>query len=145
MPPGIQARGFEFTAYLTAEHFHQFADNHAEGLVELDSASNALIEAAKPRLREHFRIKEAAWSRDKIQEWVEAAIYPYEGAAADPIEINERQQLFDVVALNLADYSADFEKYPPKQKKLLLQLLKAAIETGATNLLDSGESDRPAK
>jgi len=134
MPPGIQARGFEFTAYLTAEHFQQLADNHAEGLVELDPASNALIETAKARLREHFRAKEATRSRDKIQEWVEAAIYPYEGAAADPIEINERQ-LFDVVALNLADYSPDFEKSPPNQKKLVLQLIKAAIETGATNLL----------
>ncbi|WP_442678328.1 ATP-binding protein [Sphingomonas sp. ASY06-1R] len=134
MPPGIQARGFEFTAYLTAEHFQQLADNHAEGLVELDPTSNALIEAAKARLREHFRTKEAARSRDKIQEWVEAAIYPYDGAAADPIEINERQ-LFDVVALNLADYSPDFDKSPPKQKKLVLQLIKAAIETGATNLL----------
>lgn len=134
MPPGIQARGFDFTAYLTAEHFQQLADNHAEGLVELDRASNALIETAKARLREHFRTKEAARSRDKIQEWVEAAIYPYDGVAADPIEMNERQ-LFDVVALNLADYSADFDKSPPKQKKLVLQLIKAAIETGATNLL----------
>ena len=134
LPPGIQARGFEFTAYLTAEHFQQLTDDHTEGLVELDAASNALIEAAKARLREHFRTKEAARSREKIQEWVEAAIYPYEGAAADPIEINERQ-VFDVVALNLADYSADFEKSPPKQKKLILQLIKAAIETGATSLL----------
>lgn len=134
MPPGIQARGFEFTAYLTAEHFQQLADNHAEGLVELDRASNALMETAKARLREHFRTKEAARSRDKIQEWVEAAIYPYDGVAADPIEMNERQ-LFDVVALNLADYSADFDKSPPKQKRLILQLIKAAIETGATNLL----------
>lgn len=134
MPPGIHARGFEFTAYLTAEHFQQLADSHTEGLVELDPASNALIEAAKAQLREHFRTKEAMRSRDKIQEWVEAAIYPYEGAASNPIEINERQ-LFDVVALNLADYSADFDKSPPKQKKLVLQLIKSAIETDATNLL----------
>ena len=134
MAPGIQARGFEFTAYLTAEHFQDLADDNTEGLVELDAKSSLLIDAAKARLREHFRNKEAERSRDKIQEWVEAKIYPYEGAAADPIEVNERQ-LFDVVALNLADYSADFEKSPPKQKKLILQLIKAAIETGASNLL----------
>ncbi|MDX2103129.1 MAG: ATP-binding protein [Alphaproteobacteria bacterium] len=133
LPPGIQARGFEFTAYLTADHFQQLADGHIEGLVELDRASIMLIEATKAQLREHFRTKEAARSRDKIREWVEAAIYPYEGAAANPIEVNERQ-LFDVVALNLADYSADFEKSPLKQKKLVLQLIKAGIETGATGL-----------
>ncbi|WP_165799531.1 ATP-binding protein [Sphingomonas oleivorans] len=134
MPPGIQARGFEFTAYLTSEHFQKLADDNTEGLVELDPASTMLIESAKAKLREHFRSKEAERSRDKIQEWVEAKIYPYEGIAADPIEVNERQ-LFDVVALNLADYSADFDKSPPKQKKLVLQLIKAAIETGASNLL----------
>jgi len=134
MPPGIQARGFEFTAYLTSEHFQKLADDNVEGLVELDPASNLLIEAAKAKLREHFRSKEAERSRDKIQEWVEAKIYPYEGAAADPIEVNERQ-LFDVVALNLADYSIEFEKSPPKQKRLVLQLIKSAIETGASNLL----------
>ncbi|ARJ65036.1 hypothetical protein WV31_04850 [Magnetospirillum sp. ME-1] len=134
MAPGIQARGFEFTAYLTAEHFQALADDNTEGLVELDVGSNLLIDAAKARLREHFRSREAERSRDKIQEWVENKIYPYEGAAADPIEVNERQ-LFDVVALNLADYSAEFEKSPPKQKKLVLQLIKAAIETGAGNLL----------
>ena len=134
MPPGIQARGFEFTAYLTADHFQDLADDNTEGLVELDAASNALIEAAKARLREHFRTKEAERSRDKIQEWVDANIYPYEGPAADPIEVNERQ-LFDIVALNLSDFSADFEKSPLRQKKLVLQLIKAAIETGASNLL----------
>lgn len=134
MPPGIQARGFEFTAYLTAEHFQQLVEDHTESLVELDPASNELIEASKSQLREHFRVKAAVRSRDKIQEWVDAAIYPYDGVATNPIEINERQ-LFDVVALNLADYSADFDKSPPKQKKLVLQLIKAAIETGAANLL----------
>ncbi len=134
MPPGIQARGFEFTAYLTAEHFQQLADDHTEGLVDLDPVSTALIEAAKTKLREHFRNREVERSRDRIKEWVEASIYPYEGVAVDPIEINERQ-LFDVVALNLADYSADFEKSSQKQKKLVLQLIKAAIETSAENLL----------
>ena len=89
----------------------------------------ALVEASKAKLREHFRERETERSRGKIQEWKEAKIYPYEGKAADPIEINERQ-VFDVVALNLADYSPEFERAPSKQQKLILQLVKAAIETG---------------
>ena len=127
--PGIHARGFDFTAYLTADHFQVLADANTEGLVELDPPSMALIEASKLKLREHFREREAERSRSKIQEWKEAKIYPYEGKASDYIEINERQ-VFDVVALNLADYSPDFERAPPKQQKLILQLVKAAIETG---------------
>lgn len=131
--PGIQARGFDFSAYLTADHFQYLADNNTEGLVDLDPPSMALVEASKAKLREHFREREAERSRGKIQEWKEAEIYPYEGKASDPIEVNERQ-LFDVVALNLADYSSDFEKAPPKQQKLILQLVKAAIESGPSAL-----------
>lgn len=131
--PGIQARGFDFTAYLTAEHFQTLAETNTEGLVELDRRAVALIDASKSKLREHFRERESERSRNKIQEWKEAQIYPYEGKASDLIEANERQ-VFDVVALNLADYSHDFERSPPKQQKLVLQLLKATIETGASAL-----------
>ncbi len=129
MAPGIHARGFDFTAYLTADHFQDLADDNTEGLVELDPPSMALVEATKAKLREHFREREAERSRGKIQEWKDAKIYPYEGKTSDPIEINERQ-VFDVVALNLADYSPEFDKAPSKQQKLILQLVKAAIETG---------------
>lgn len=129
MAPGIHARGFDFTAYLTADHFQDLADDNTEGLVELDPPSMALVEATKAKLREHFRERESERSRGKIQEWKEAKIYPYEGKTSDPIEINERQ-VFDVVALNLADYSPEFDKAPSKQQKLILQLVKAAIETG---------------
>lgn len=129
MAPGIQARGFDFTCYLTSEHFQVLADDNAEGLVELDPPSMALVEAAKVRLREHFRLREAERSRSKIQEWKESKVYPYEGKASGPIEVNERQ-VFDVVALNLADYSPDFDRAPAKQQKLILQLVKAAIESG---------------
>ena len=133
MAPGIQARGFDFTAYLTADLFAQLAEENREGLAELDPSTIALTEVAKAKLREHFRSKESERSRSKIKEWQEAKIYPYEGDTLNPIERNERQ-VFDVVALNLADYSADFERAPPKQQKLILQLIKAAVETGPSNL-----------
>jgi hypothetical protein len=66
MSPGIQARGFDFTAYLTADLFQQMADENREGLVELDPSATALIEVAKAKLREHFRKKESERSRSKI-------------------------------------------------------------------------------
>lgn len=134
MQPGIHARGFEFTAYLTSEYFQQLVDGGTESLAELDHVATALIDSAKVRMRQHFREREAERSRGKIQEWKDAKIYPYEGQAQDPIAVNERQ-VFDIVALNLADYSNDFDKAPEKQKKLILQLVKAAVETGPSNLL----------
>jgi len=133
MSPGIQARGFDFTAYLTADFFQEMANENRESLVELDPSAITLIEAAKAKLRAHFRQKESERSRSKIQEWKDAKIYPYEGVTSNPIQRNERQ-VFDVVALNLADYSNDFEKAPPKQQKFILQLIKATIETGTSTL-----------
>ncbi len=133
MAPGIQARGFDFTAYLTSKYYQKLADSNTESLVELDPVANALIESAKDKLREYFRKREVELSRGKIQEWKDARIYPYEGITSDPIERNERQ-VFDVVALNLADYSSEFEKTPIKTQKLILQLIKTAVETGGTSL-----------
>lgn len=133
MAPGIHARGFDFTAYLTADLFQEMVNENVEGLVELDPAATALIEVAKAKLREHFREKESERSRTKIQEWQQAQIYPYEGATTDPIQRNERQ-VFDVVALNLSDYSSDFEKAPLQQQKLIFQLVKTAIESGTSSL-----------
>ena len=133
MQPRIHARGFNFTAYLTSDYFQKLVDSNTETLAELDPVATALLEAAKNRMRQHFREREVERSRGKIQEWKDAKIYPYEGQADDPIEVNERQ-VFDIVALNLADYSNDFEKASDKQKKLILQLMKAAVESGPSNL-----------
>ena len=99
----------------------------------LDSPSMALIDAAKDALRTHFREREAERSRQKITEWQEQKIYPYVGNVSSPIERNERQ-VFDVVALNLADYSSEFEKASPRTQKLIFQLVKTAVETGPSAL-----------
>lgn len=133
MAPGIQARGFNFTAYLTSQHFQELADENREGLIELDRPSQALIEAAKDAMRVHFREREAERSRAKIEEWKATGIYPYSGTVIDPVERNERQ-VFDVVALNLSDYSSEFEASPKKTQKLIFKLLKAAVESGPTVL-----------
>ncbi len=110
-------------------YFETFDLENTNHLSEFDVLTNRLIEIAKDKLRDHFGHREVVRSREKIQEWQNANIYPFEGSASDPIERNERQ-VFDVVALNLSDYSNDFDKAPLKQRKLILQLLKAAIENG---------------
>ena len=135
VPPGIQARGHNFTAYLTSDYFQELADDNREGLAELDGKTASLVDAAKNALRKHFREREAIRSREKIEQWKKDGVYPYSGPAQDPIERNERQ-LFDVVALNLADYSAEFENSSKKNRQLVMQLLKAAVETGPAILPD---------
>lgn len=133
MPPGIHARGFEFTAYLTSDYFGDLAAENREGLVELDPTATTLIDSAKDKLREHFRSRDLDRSRDKIQEWKDTKLYPYASAPASAIERNE-QQVFDAVALSLADYSIEFERAPEKQQKLILRLLRLAVESGPSSL-----------
>lgn len=133
MVPGIRARGFNFTAYLTADHFQVLADEDREGLIDLDPVSQAIISEAKEAMRAHFRERETQRSRAKIDEWQKEGVYPYSGQAKDPIDRNERQ-IFDVVALNLSDYSSEFENSPKKTQKLIFQLLKAAVESGPATL-----------
>lgn len=133
-PPGIQAKGFEFTAYLEADHFSALADDNAEGLAELDPIAIGLINGAKDQLREHFREREADRARERIARWKSQQIYPYSGEASSPIERNERQ-VFEVVALSLADHSEDFEKSSDGQKQLVLQLIKTAVENGPASLV----------
>lgn len=133
MSPGIQARGFNFTAYLSSPHFEVLADENRESLVELDPASEALINASKDQLRTHFRNREGERSKGKIEEWKAAEIYPYEGEPSDSIESSERG-VFNVVAVNLADYSSDFDKSTPETQKLIFQLVKSAVETDPKTL-----------
>ncbi len=128
MPPGIQARGFVFTAYLTSDYFQEMADQNTTGVVELDAKANLLIESAKSKLRDHFGAKEADRSREKVEGWKKARIYPYQGDITDSIDRNERQ-IFDVIALNISDYSSDFDSSSMKQKKFIFQLLRSAIES----------------
>jgi hypothetical protein len=127
--PSIRARGFRFTAYLASTHFDSFEGDNNEALLPLDGDTKLLIEAAKDHLREHFREREAELARDRVDEWISLDIYPFAGEPDDPLTRSERQ-IFDVLAVNLADYSKAFERSPREAKKVTFGLLKAALETG---------------
>jgi hypothetical protein len=123
---GIQAPGFNFTAYLKSEYFKELEEQNAL-LEDLDPNLKKIVGSARNKLREHFR-KRAAESASKIvEEWKEEKIYPYVGEAKNIIEETERQ-VFDVVALSLHDYLPDFQSADRKNKKLTFALLKQAVE-----------------
>ena len=127
--PGIRARGFHFTAYLASTYFDNFSDDNNDALLTLDVDATRLIEAAKDKLRDYFREREAEIARTRVDEWITQEIYPFQGEASDPLARSERQ-IFDVLAVNLADYSKAFEESAPEAKKVTFGLLRAALETG---------------
>lgn len=127
IPVGIQAPGFDFTAYLKSPLVRQLDASGSLILEEIDPELSTIIETARTKLREHFRQRAAEQSVEVVRSWKSEKIYPYEGEPKNIIEEAERQ-VFDVVALNLNSYLPDFERSEKKSKKLSLQLIRQALE-----------------
>ncbi|HPG67941.1 MAG TPA: ATP-binding protein [Candidatus Hydrogenedentes bacterium] len=132
--PGIHARGFRFTAYLRSSYLREL---QTQGLLDLEDIApdlQKILDAAKSKLRDHFRKREAAEARSVIEEWKQEKVYPYQGEPADVLETAERQ-VFEVVALNIHDYLPDFEEAELGNKRLALRLLRHALETRPTTIV----------
>ncbi|MEL7483667.1 MAG: ATP-binding protein [Planctomycetota bacterium] len=122
---GIQAKGYNFTAYIRSDFLR---DNQA--LLDLDDLKpdlRNLLDAVRGKMRDHFRQRSAEQASLLVERWKEEEVYPYEGAASNPVEAVERQ-VFDVVALNVHDYLPDFEGFHAKSKRFSFRMLKSAIE-----------------
>jgi hypothetical protein len=129
--PGIQARGFNFTAYLKSGFLRELDEQGSLVFDVLHPDLKKLLDAAKETLREHFRRRTAESAANLVETWKKDKIYPFVGEPANILEVTERQ-VFDVVALNLNEYLPDFEKADPKSKQLALSLLKHALEDSPT-------------
>ena len=132
--PGIQAPGFQFTAYLKSEYFAELMAANALDLAGMDTAVEAAINAAKAAMRDHFRSRAEEQARGLVEQWKQEKIYPYENEPATEVERKERQ-VFDITALNVATYLPKFQDSEPKAKQLQLRLLRHAIETGPEEAL----------
>ncbi len=132
-PPGIQAPGFNFTAYLKSPLIKDLVDENAFALDGLHPTVNELIDGAKHALRGYFREREAALARDLIRKWKEERVYPYDTAVSSPISMAE-QQVFDICAVKVNEYLPSFEKTDLKNKLLTFRLIREALESNATSL-----------
>jgi hypothetical protein len=95
VPPGIQAPGFSFTAYL---QWPGFADDAIVLTAELDPVSGALIEAAREQLRQHFKERAEVERRTQVAQWKSENVYPFdEEPPRSPRGLP--RTLFDVVAV----------------------------------------------
>ena len=126
---GIQAPDFTFTAYLRWGGFsgHNFllADLGAEPLA-------SVVEAARTKLREHFRDQASKRRRAVIGDWIREGVYPYRKAPATPVERAEREA-YEVVAYAASD---SINGGDPASRKLSLRLLKEALESNPGGLHD---------
>ena len=131
IPPGVQAPGYQFTAYLRWAGFQEIG--HDIILAEMDSGTvGDLIAAAKDRIREYFKDRAAEKQQEQITEWESDGVYPDFGDSPTPTRIAERQA-FDIVALSAASIVNEGSR---RTRKLALNLIKTALESGPTALQD---------
>jgi hypothetical protein len=131
-PIGIQAPGFNFTAYVMAPEVGEMSDAELS-LSELEPRVRALTEAARDKLREHFR----AWEKDQlraiVEQWKAEGIYPYETEVTSPVAQVERN-VFDILAIKVHERLPGFEKNTTEGKSFTFKLLRQAIESNPSSL-----------
>ena len=127
--PGIQAPGFEFTAYLK---WTGFRENHAmahPGAIAEEPIPR-IMDIAKDALRTHFKERAAQRRVELVQAWKDDRTYPYRGEPSNAFE-RAKRELFDVLAVTAAPVIEGAEQ---KTRKLSLRLLRESLETSPESL-----------
>ena len=132
-PPGIQAKGWNFTAYVKSQLVEELDESNAFALMELHPGMKALLEHTKDALRTHFRRREEEQSAHLVQQWKEEEVYPYKIEDGDPLVQAERE-VFNVCAVKVHEYLPTFEESDRKNKRLTFRLLKEALESNPTSV-----------
>lgn len=126
--PGIQAPGFDFTAYIKCDHFRELDKENKLTLEDLHPEVNVIVNAAKRSLRGYFRRRLAEKQRAQVERWKEEEIYPYaDSTNLSPLQEVERQ-VFDILAVNLESYLPDFDESATQSRKFTFRLLSQAIK-----------------
>ncbi|WP_022930015.1 ATP-binding protein [Patulibacter americanus] len=120
---GIQARGFEFTAYVK---WDGFATQAAElSTIEMQSGpARAVLDASREALRQHFRARLAERRQKIVADWQSEGVYPFKQPPQSRAERAARDT-FDLVALQAEEI---INAAPKPNKRLSLGLLREALE-----------------
>jgi hypothetical protein len=133
MQPGVQAPGFNFTAYLKSDYFTKLLAESRLEIANLDPPTSKVLTAAKEAMRDHFRRRASEKAAGLVEEWQRENVYPYQGQPTTAIEEAERQ-VFNVVALNVNHFLPTFPEADEKTKRLHLRLLRHAVESAPADL-----------
>ena len=131
--PGIQAPGFEFTAYYKSPIVERLDESSAFGLDELNSELKDILDVCKDALRTHFRKRESTRTVDLVKRWRQEDVYPYKEEPTDPLKKAERE-VFDVCAFKVHEYLPSFDASDQMSKQLTFRLIREALESNPTTL-----------
>lgn len=115
------------SVYATSDYFKELCSS---GTLEtdLDSDSNEILEIIEDKIKKHFVDKDLKNKSKIIENWISEGIYPYNGEDSSDAIKNAERQVFDILAVNVANHLDKFEKQNKKSKQFTFTLLKQAIE-----------------
>lgn len=124
---------FSYTAYLKSPHISKLNTQGILGLGDLEPSLKGVIEDAVISLKNHFMLRRIEKSADKIHQWKQDNVYPYQGDPEGPIEEAERQ-VFDILALNISDQIKEFDSSDLKLKRFQFRLLRQIVNSKPDDL-----------
>lgn len=124
---GVQAKGFQFTAYIQCDYFRELNKENLLMMDDLHPDLEALVSKGRETIRTHFRHRLAEKQRHIVARWKEEDIYPYkEKTNLTPVEEAERQ-VFDILGVNLEAYLPRFDEADQSSRKFTFMLLAQAL------------------
>ena len=129
----VQVPGFTFSAYLKSPYVSKLHNEGQLGIAEMVPELRDSVEAARVALKDHYRARAAEQVRSVVDEWKHEDSYPFKGEPASAVEKVERQ-VFDIVAVNVHEFSPDLAAVQPKARAFHLRMLRHAIERGPEDL-----------
>lgn len=124
---------FGFSAYLKSELVSILNTEGSLGLGDLNTNLGEISEKAIRFIKEHFTQRALVLGQAQIRKWKSEDVYPYKNEAKSPIEMAERQ-VFDIVAVRLAESMPALDQSDKKSKSFQLRMLKHAVENNPEDL-----------
>jgi len=124
---------FSYTAYLKSGHISKLSSLGILGLGDLEPSLSKPIESTVSLIKNHFILRRIELSANKIKKWKDEDVYPYPDNISGPIEEAERQ-VFDILAINISEQIAEFDKADIKLKRFQFRLLKQVVGSNLDDL-----------
>lgn len=122
-----------YTAYLKSEHISALNNDGTLSLGDLAPSLKEIIDKAKDEITNYIIKNKISASSEKLQKWKDERVYPYASLPKNPVESAERQ-IFDILALNIAENIPSFDESEINLKKFQFRLLKQIVENSPEEL-----------
>lgn len=145
----LKTHGYKFSIYLNSKIIGDLHDDGQLSLVDLHQDCVDLIDDACKIINKYFQDKKNEEKAQIVEQWKKEGIYPYEDVEKlGEIEKVERD-VFDIVAVNVANNLPKFRQSDTVSKKLTFKLLSQAIQDNPsamnkilTEVLSLGEEEQ---